>query len=142
MTIAITPYLQFNGTARAAVEFYRSVLGGELDISTFAEGMGEEADAAIADNVMHASLYVSRGFHLMASDVPPGMPATGNGTLSLSSSGDDAAENAALRGYWDGLAEGGQVAVPLELAPWGDYFGLLTDRFGVTWMVNIAGDRG
>ena len=60
---------------------------------------------------------------------------TSRATESLSLSGDDEAE---LRGYWDGLTEAGTVAVPLEKAPWGDNFGMCTDRFGVPWMVNIA----
>ena len=64
------------------------------------------------------------------------MEASPNGTISLS--GDETEE---LRGYFEKLAEGGQIAVPLEQAPWGDYFGQLTDRYGVSWMVNIAGQR-
>ena len=56
--------------------------------------------------------------------------------ITISLSGDETEE---LRGYFDKLAEGGEIAMPLEQAPWGDYFGQLTDRFGVSWMVNIAG---
>jgi PhnB protein len=70
----------------------------------------------------------------MAADVPSSMEVGPNGTISLS--GDD---EATLRGYWDGLTEGGTVTVPLEKAPWGDTFGMCTDRFGVDWMVNILG---
>ncbi len=60
------------------------------------------------------------------------------GGVSISLSGDDDAE---LSGYWDKLLEGGSVTMPLEAAPWGDKFGMLTDRFGVAWMVNIAGGQ-
>jgi PhnB protein len=62
------------------------------------------------------------------------VPDTSNITVSISG-----AESDQIRGYWDGLAAGGQVAMPLDQAPWGDYFGQLTDKFGVSWMVNIAG---
>ena len=74
---------------------------------------------------------------LMASDTPEGMPdASPGGNITISLSGDD---NDDLRGYWDKLADGGQVMMPLEKQMWGDEYGMLTDRFGVAWMVNIAG---
>ena len=72
----------------------------------------------------------------MASDAPPGMPLDQGGSISVSLSGDD---ETTLRGYWNGLAAGGQVTVPLEKAPWGDTFGMLTDKFGIAWLVNISG---
>jgi len=73
----------------------------------------------------------------MASDVPPGMPLESNGTISLSS--DDAAGGDAemLTSWWERLSEDAEVTMPLEQAPWGDHFGQLRDKFGVTWMVNI-----
>jgi PhnB protein len=75
----------------------------------------------------------------MASDTPAGMSWQAPGGITISLSGDDEAE---LRGYWDRLADGGSVTLPLEKAPWGDSFGMVTDRFGVPWMVNIAGSQG
>ena len=132
----LNPYLSFGGNAREAMEFYQSVFGGDLDVSTFGDnqmpGLPEEA----AGQVMHSQLTTTAGFTVMGSDTPPGMelPSSGNGTISLS--GDEADE---LRGYWDALGEGGRIDMPLEKAPWGDYFGQLTDRFGISWMVNIAG---
>ena len=75
------------------------------------------------------------GFALIASDAPPEMSISENST-SLSLSGDDAD---ALRGYWDALAEGGQIVMPLERQMWGDDYGMLIDKFGTPWMVNIAG---
>ena len=134
MGMRLNPYLNFRDTSRAAMEFYRDVFGGELTISTFGEfGM---ADSPIADNVMHAMLVTPAGFALMASDAPPEMSISENST-SLSLSGDDAD---ALRGYWDALAEGGQIVMPLERQMWGDDYGQFRDRFGVVWHVNRQGD--
>lgn len=110
-------------------------LGGELASQTYG-GFGMGDDPRDADLVMHSQLDVDPALTLMASDVPPsmreGMPA---GAHPVCLWGDD---DATLRGWSDGLADGGQVHVPLEQAPWGDAFGQLQDRFGVTWMVNIA----
>lgn len=132
MATKLNPYLTFDGDARAAMEFYASVLGGDLEISTF----GEYGDAPNPDGVMHATLETSSGFTVMASDLPPGMERTPGNDLAISLSGDDADE---LRGYWERLSDGGQVTMPLEKQMWGDEFGMCTDRFGVNWMVNIAG---
>lgn len=139
MAIGLNPYLQFDGNAREAVEFYHSVLGGELTISTFGEGMPTGSiDESSADRIMHASLYVDRGLHIMASDTVPGMGSGGNGTVSLSSDGTQPADDEYLRGVWDALAANGTITMPLEVAPWGDAFGQLDDKFGVSWMVNIT----
>jgi PhnB protein len=115
--------------------FYRSVFGGELTTSTYAEG-GMPGDAGAGDRIMHAMLDAGPGLVIMGSDVPPGMPKDEGSRITVSLSGDD---DATLRGYWDGLVQGGSVTVPLEKAPWGDSFGMCTDRFGINWMVNIAG---
>jgi PhnB protein len=137
MTVNMNPYLNFRSEARQAMEFYRDVLGGELTVSTFAEG-GMVEDPSDADKVMHAQLATPIGVPLMASDVPSSMPdaLTPNVTISLSGGPEDEAQ---LRGYWDGLLAGGEATLPLEKAPWGDTFGMLRDKFGVEWMVNIAG---
>lgn len=140
MAIGLTPYLQFPGTAREALDFYHAVLGGELSAMTFAEGMGAEDETQ--DLIMHSSLYVDRGLHLMASDHAPGQQPGGSPTLALSSSDGDPDEDARLERWWTGLSEGAQIQEPLATAPWGDRFGMLTDRFGVTWMVNISAASG
>lgn len=131
----LNPYLTFPGTAREAMEFYRSALGGELSVSTFAE-MGDPGN----EGVMHAQLTTSTGMTLMASDMAPGTegtPSPGDAiTLSISGGQDDG-----LRGVWERLAEGGQVTMPLERQMWGDDFGMLVDRYGMPWMVNIAGEQ-
>jgi len=136
MTSRLNPYLTFDGNAREAMEFYRSVFGGELTVSTFGEFGG--ADEQTADKVMHAQLETSAGYTLMGSDTPPGMDFTPGTRMTVSLSGDD---GEGLRDYWAKLAEGGTVGVPLEKQMWGDEFGQLTDRFGVPWMVNIAGSQ-
>lgn len=135
MSSRLNPYLSFRDNAREAMEFYRAALGGDLTISTFGE-FGASQDPAESGKVMHAMLETPAGFALMAADTPNGMEYTPGNNHSVSLSGDDEAE---LRGYWDKLAEGATVVMPLEKAPWGDTFGMCTDRFGVQWMVNIAG---
>jgi PhnB protein len=131
----LTPYLAFRDTAREALEFYRSVLGGEFTVSTFGEyGMGGPLEK---DRVMHGQLVTAGGMLLMASDRPDEIPLETENAVSLSLSGDDADE---LTAYFAGLSAGGAVGVPLEKAPWGDSFGMVTDRYGIHWMVNITGE--
>jgi PhnB protein len=134
MATRLSPYLNFREGTRAAMEYYRSVFGGELTISTFGEMPGMGLAEAEKDKVLHSMLVVRPDMTLMAADVPTGMDVSPNGTLTLS--GDDEDE---LRGWWDALSVDGTVGVPLEKAPWGDAFGMCTDKFGVAWMVNIAG---
>lgn len=132
----LNPYISFpDGQARAAMEFYQSVFGGELTLSTFGEAGMPDVEA---DGIMHAQLQ-SGTLTLMGADTIPGMPVTVGDNVQISLSGP-ASDEAELRGYWDALSTGGQLGVPLEKAPWGDYFGMCTDRFGIKWMVNIAGE--
>ncbi len=137
MASRLNPYLSFQGSAREAMELYRSVFGGELQIMTFGQG-GMSQDPAQAEKVMHAQLEAPNGFTLMASDMPPGMELQTGTNIAVSLSGDEEAE---LRGYWDKLCEGGNIALPLEKAPWGDLFGMCIDRFGISWLVNISGEQ-
>jgi PhnB protein len=135
MASRLNPYLTLPGTARQAAEFYQGVFGGEMSVMTF--GDAGAADAPHADQVMHAQLDSPSGYTIMLSDMPPGTDHSPGNDMAISLSGDDADE---LRGYWDRLCEGGSVQVPLEPQMWGDVFGMCSDRFGVAWMVNIAGD--
>ena len=134
MAVTLNPYLNFRDGTRDVMAHYASVFGGDLTLSTFAESGGMGLDGSEQEKVMHAQLTTDSGLVLMAADVPSSMEVGANGTISLS--GDD---GTALRRYWDGLTEGGSVTVPLEKAPWGDTFGMCVDRFGTSWMVNIAG---
>jgi len=132
MPSRLNPYISFPGTAREAMEFYEEVFGGSLSVNTFGELGG---DAPNPDALMHAQLETESGFTLMASDLPPGMEHQPGNDIAISLSGDDDGE---LRGYWDRLSADGTVTMPLEQQMWGDVFGMCTDRFGVSWMVNIS----
>ena len=138
MPQALNPYLSFRDTARQAMEFYKSVFGGELTMNTFGE-FGQSSNHPGSENlIMHSQLETPTGFKLMGADTPPDMEYKGAGNITVSLSGDD---EAALSGYWKKLSEGANVTLPLEKAPWGDSFGMLTDRYGIAWMVNISGAR-
>lgn len=137
MTTQLNPYLSFRDNAREAMEFYQSVFGGELSVTTFAELQASQ-DPAEQNKVMHSSLQTPEGLSLMASDTPNSMEHVSQSNISISLSGEDESE---LRGYWDKLSDGGQISMPLEKAPWGDVFGMCTDKFGTAWMVNVVGEQ-
>lgn len=139
MTSRLNPYLGFRDNAREAMEFYHSVFGGELAISTFGE-MNASEDPAESEKVMHSQLDTTSGYTLMGADTPNSMGFSETSNHSVSLSGDASAQ-AELTGYFEGLSQGGTVAMPLDKAPWGDYFGMVVDRFGVQWLVNIAGEQ-
>ena len=135
MPTKLNPYISFRDNAREAMQYYQTVFGGNLTMSTFAEfQMAEDPDEA--DKIMHAQLDTDNGLTLMGADTPNAMDFDEGNRITVSLSGEDESE---LRGYWDRLTDGGSVTMPLEQAPWGDSFGMATDRFGVNWMVNIAG---
>ena len=134
MGTTLNPYPNFDGNAREAMEFYEGVFGGKLNIATFAD-YHASSDPSEDDLVMHADLEGSGGIRFMAADTPKRMKFEPGTNISMSLSGED--ENQ-LRGYFDALADGGSVMMPLEKAPWGDMFGMCTDRFGVRWLVNIS----
>jgi PhnB protein len=136
MAVRLNPYLNFQDSAREAMTFYQSVLGGELTISTFAEFHASD-DPAERDKVMHSRLETPDGFVLMASDTPSQMEFRPQAGVSVSISGDDEDK---LRGFWEKLSEGGTVAMPFEQAPWGAVFGMCVDRFGTSWLVNAGGE--
>jgi PhnB protein len=133
----LNPYINFKDNAREAMDFYKSVFGGELTQSTFAD-FGSSSGPEDANLIMHSQLETPAGFTLMASDTPAHMDFKGAGNISVSLSGTD---EAALTGYWNKLSPGANVTQALAKAPWGDSFGMLTDKFGVGWMVNITGAK-
>jgi PhnB protein len=138
MQSKLNPYISFEGNTREAMESYKNIFGGKLDLSTFGEA-GMTGDGVEPDNIMHAMLVADNGITIMAADSATGMREYVAGTnMSLSLSGDNEEE---LTAYYNKLAEGGKIEQPLTKAPWGDTFGMCIDKFGVFWMVNIAGQK-
>ncbi|HKV57307.1 MAG TPA: VOC family protein [Ktedonobacteraceae bacterium] len=137
MQSKLNPYLSFRDNAREAMEFYRTVFGGKLELSTFKE-LNASQDPAEDNKIMHSVLEADNGITFMASDTPDRMEYRAGTNMSMSLSGDNEAE---LRGYFQKLSAGGMVTMPLEKAPWGDSFGMCIDKFGVPWLVNIAGQK-
>jgi len=134
MSISTTTHLNFRGRAREALEHYRSAFGGDLTTVTYAQA-GAVADPAESDQVMWGQVASPDGFRVMAYDVPshtayePGL-----NPVYVSVRGTDADER---RGHWDRLAAGASVRVPLAEAAWSPLYGMLTDRFGVTWVLDL-----
>src|SRR6266702_3549547 len=137
MKSKLNPYLSFDGTARTAMEFYQTVFDGKLDATTFKQG-GMPGDPVDDDKVMHATLEADNGITFFAADMPKGMERNPVNTMSMSLSGDNETE---LRVYWNKLSDEAAVMIPLEKASWGDRFGMLTDKFGVSWMINISAPK-
>jgi PhnB protein len=133
----LNPYISFKNNAREAMDFYHAVFGGNLTLNTYGDS-GMTEDPSEADKLMHAMLETENGLVLMGADTPNSMTTTQGDNISISLSGEDDAE---LRGYWEKLTEGGQVVQPLEVAPWGDAFGMVTDKFDIHWMVNITAKK-
>jgi len=133
MASRLNPLLSFNGHARQALEFYKGVFGGNLNLITFADfGAQGTPDAG---RIMHGQLETDAGYTIMAADVTGDMEYHPIAGSSVSLSGDDAD---ALHGYWDKLCEGGTTTMPMQKQSWGDEFGMCVDKFGVPWMVNIS----
>jgi PhnB protein len=134
MQTKLNPYISFKDNTSEAMQFYKTVFGGELRMSTFKEFHASENPSE--DNlIMHAELETQNGMTLMASDTPNRMEYRPGTNFSVSLSGDNEAE---LTAYFQKLSAGGTVTMPLDKAPWGDSFGMCTDKFGVSWLVNIS----
>jgi PhnB protein len=127
-------YLTFNGNCAEALAFYAKALGGKVVFSmTFGESPeGGKTPAAYKDKIMHATLE-ARGHQLMGSDAPPEWPFEGYKGFSLSVAGNDVDDG---KKVFDALAAGGKVTMPYGSQFWAAGFGMLTDKFGVPWMVN------
>lgn len=137
MQSKLNPYLSFKDNAREAMEFYKSVFGGKLEISTFKD-FGMSKDPSEDGLVMHSMLVAPNGITFMGSDTPKSMTHRPGASISMALNGDDEPE---LTAYYAKLSAGGKVGMPLAKAPWGDTFGSFTDKFGIEWLVNIAGKR-
>lgn len=135
----VNPYLMFNGNCAEAFDFYKSVFGGEFKTKTTFGDMppaeGEPAlDADTAKRIMHMSLPISAETLLMGSDTHPRYGDTkmgGNISLSVDVKSKEEADK-----VFNGLAAGGEIRMPIAMTFWNAYFGMLTDKFGIEWMVN------
>lgn len=132
MSSELNPYLNFNGNARQALEFYASVFGGNLNLNTFADFGNQGADA---DRIMHGQLQTDAGYTIMGADATSDMDYQPMAGFSVSLSGDD---GDTLRGYFEKLSAGGTTTMPLQKQVWGDEFGMCIDQFGTSWLVNIS----
>ncbi len=136
MSVTTTTHLNFRGRARAALEHYQSVFGGRVTIVTYKD-MGDVPDEKEADWVVWGEVAGDGGFHVMAYDVPSRLPwDQGSNPFFVSVRGDDSDEISAL---WERLAEGSTVVQPLAPSRWAPLYGMLTDRFGVTWVLDVTG---
>ena len=142
MTTTLTPYLSFGGNTREAFAFYEKALGAKIEtLMSYADMPAPAtADAGCGggqppggDGIMNACLALPGGAMLFAGDTPPGMPYEGMKGVMLAVQYDtvDQAHSA-----FNALSQGGQVTMPLAPAFWAKTFGMLTDRFGVSWAVN------
>ena len=136
MKPTLTPYLNFNGNAAEAMKFYQSVLGGELKIQTFGESGMPDIPEEEKNRTIHADLK-NDTLSFMASDGHASQEVKFGDNIHMSIAGSDEAK---LTEFFNKLAEGGKVDMPLAKQFWGDTFGMLTDKFGVHWMVNISAD--
>ena len=137
MSITTTTHLNFRGDARAALDFYRSVFGGEIAAVTYTDA-GNVSDPSEADQIMWGQVKGDSGIHVMAYDVPGWMPyEPGVNPVFVSVRGQDADE---IASYWKGLSEGATIAYELAPASWSPLYGMLKDRFGVVWVLDVVAD--
>lgn len=134
----INPHINFNGNAEEAFNFYKSVFGGEFaKIIRFKDL--ENSEFPIADNeankIMHIALPIGKNI-LMANDVPISMGRTNENEhrskISISAESKEEADK-----LYNGLSAGGQVEMPIAESPWGSYFGMFRDKYGIEWMVDF-----
>jgi PhnB protein len=135
MSVQTTTHLNFRGTARAALEHYRDVFGGQLQVFTYADAH-RTGEGAVADEVVWGQVESPAGLRVMAFDVPPQRPYdAGRDAVFVSVRGDDADE---ITRYFEGLADGGVVREALAPSGFSPWYGMVTDRFGVTWVLDVA----
>jgi PhnB protein len=132
MSLVLSPYLNFQGNCEAAMKFYQDIFGGDLEISRFSDF--PHTPAGHENGVMHATL-TSSDITFMASDGMPGGTVNFGDSVNMSLSGDDEEK---MTKFFNGLSESGKLTMPLAKQAWGDLFGMLTDKFGINWLVNIT----
>jgi len=137
VSVNVVTHLNFRGDARAALEFYQSVFGGDLAIITY-QDMGNVQEPAEANQVVWGQVVADSGVRVMAYDVPSRLPwSQGENPFFMSLRGNTAEE---ITDYWEKLSDGSTVIQPLEPSQWATLYGMLKDRFGITWVVDVVGD--
>lgn len=134
MTLAVSTHLNFRGQARAALDFYKQVFDGEQTVMTYG-AMGQPDLAASPDHVIWGQVTAEDGFRIMAFDVRTGQDYhAGANAFYVSLRGSSADE---VRTRWSALAEGAVILHPIGPSAWSPLYGMLTDKFGVTWIVDV-----
>lgn len=135
----INPHVNFNGNAEEAFQFYQSVFGGAFtNIIRFKDlaGPGFQASDDEADKLMHIALPIGKNL-LMGNDVPQFMGRVNENEnrskISVSAESREEADS-----LFNGLSKGGSIEVPIAESPWGSYFGMLRDKYGIEWMVDFT----
>lgn len=137
MAVTTTTHLNFRGDARAALEFYRSVFGGDFAAVTYKDA-GNIQEESEADQVMWGQVRADNGFHVMAYDVPARMAFDrGENPFFVSVRGETVDE---VTGYWDKLRDGATIVIPMGPAGWAPAYGMLRDRYGVVWVVDVVSE--
>jgi len=135
MSVSVVTHLNFRGDARQALEFYHSVFGGDLAIVTYQDA-GNVQDQSEADQVMWGQVAAENGFRVMAYDVPSHMPwSQGKNAFFVSLRGETSQE---ISAYWEKLSDRATIVQALEPAQWAPLYGMLSDRFGVIWVVDVV----
>lgn len=138
MSVSTTAHINFRGQAREALEFYKIVFGGEATIATYAM-IHQVDDPAQADSVAWGQVEAPNGFRIMAYDVQTAKPFDhGQNAFYIALRGTDADE---IQTQWDGLTDGAHILTPLAPAAFAPLYGMLTDRFGVTWIVDVVASQ-
>ncbi|GAA3608937.1 VOC family protein [Agrococcus terreus] len=129
-----TIHLNFRGDARAALDHYRDVFGGE--VAAFTYGQAQDPRNPDTEQIVFGELRGARGVHVMAYDVPPSMPfERGTNAMFVSVRSADAEE---IAGYWGRLASSGEVVVELGPSGWSPLYGMVADRFGIVWVLDVV----
>ncbi len=135
MSVNAVTHLNFRGTARAALEFYQSVFGGELTIATYKD-VGNVQDPSEADQVTWGQVSADNGFRVMAYDVPSQVTwSQGEKAFFVSLRGETSEE---ITAYWEKLSKGATIVQALAPAQWAPLYGMLKDQFGVIWVVDVV----
>lgn len=139
----INPYIHFNGNAEEAFTFYKSVFGGEFAMITRFKDMSTPENLISeneANKIMHIALPIGKHNVLMGSDTPEFMGKQNENEnrskIAISAESKEEADQ-----LFNGLSAGGKIEMPIEQSPWGSYFGMFRDKYGIEWMVDFNQNR-